>query len=88
MAKVGDIDYKFRRNYIAVNPAPELGPITWRLAAPQEVGAIGGSDGGSVMYEFEGVPPMIVATKPGEGEGGRTLIETSMDIQQLESRQD
>ena len=85
MPNVGDIEYKYRRNYILVNPEPATGPPTWRLASPQEIGMPGGGGGGTgTTYDFDGVPPIVVNTKP---DGGRTVIETSMDIQSLDSRE-
>ena len=86
---VGDIEYKFRRTYICVNPNPGAGPDTWRLASPQEIGASGGGGtGGGEAYDFDGVPPINVDMKPGAGTGGRTIVETSMDMKQLDSRAD
>ena len=86
MPEVGDIEYKYRRNYILVNPEPSSGPPTWRLASPQEIGMPGGGGGGTggVAYDFDGVPPIEVSTRPS---GGRTVVETSMNIQSLDSRE-
>ena len=85
MPSVGDIEHKYRRNYILVNPEPATGPPTWRLASPQEIGMPGGGGSGTgVAYDFDGVPPIVVSTKPG---AGRTVVETSMDIQSLDSRE-
>ena len=86
---VGDIEYKYRRHYICVNPNPSAGPDTWRVASPQEVGTIGGGGGGpsgGESYDFDGVPPINVDMKPGAGTAGRTIVETSMDMKQLDSR--
>ena len=89
MASVGDIEYKFRRHYICVNPDPGAGPNTWRVASPQEIGTPGGGGGtgGGVAYDFDGVPPIEVNTKPNLG-GNRTIVETSMNIAKLDSRTD
>jgi len=89
MPDVGDIEYKYRRTYIAVNPNPGAGPLTWRVASPQEIGAPGGGGGGTgggVAYDFDGVPPINIDMKPGAGTGGRTIVETSMDMKQLDDR--
>ena len=87
---VGDIEYKYNRMYICVNPNPGAGPDTWRVASPQEIGAPGGGGGtgGGEVYDFDGVPPINIDMKPGAGTGGRTVVETSMDMKQLDSRAD
>ena len=85
MPDVGDIEHKYRRNYILVNPEPLLGPPTWRLSSPQEIGTPGGGGTGGVAYDFDGVPPIVVDTKPSLG-GGRTVVETSMDLTGLDDR--
>lgn len=87
MASVGDVEHMYRRTYIAVNPNSEGGPVTWRVASPQEIGSSGGSGGGGVAYDFDGVPPIEVSTKPNLG-GTRTIVETSLDISKLDSRED
>jgi len=87
MPDVGDVEYKYRRNYIAVNPDPTLGPLVWRTASPQEIGTPSGGGGASgVAYDFDGVPPIQVDMKPNAGTGGRTIVETSMDMKQLDDR--
>ena len=85
---VGDIEYKFRRHYICVNPNPGECPNTWRVASPQEIGTpgTGGGDGG-VAYDFDGIQPIEVSTKPNMG-GTRTIVETSMNIAKLDNRED
>jgi len=88
MPDVGDIEYKYRRNYILVNPDPLLGPPTWRLSSPQEIGTPGTGGGGGTggtAYDFDGVPPIVVDTKPSLT-GGRTVVETSMDLTGLDDR--
>ena len=88
MPDVGDIEYKYRRNYILVNPEPALGPPTWRVSSPQEIGTPGGGGGGGTggtVYDFDGVPPIVVDTKPNLT-GGPTVIETSMDLTGLDDR--
>lgn len=85
MPEVGDIEYKFRRTYVLVNPDPSKGPNTWRAASETEIGSGGGSGGGGELYDFDGVPPIVVDTKPNQP-GGRTVVETSMDITGLDDR--
>ena len=86
MPDVGDIEYKYRRNYILVNPEPALGPPTWRVSSPQEIGTPGAGGGtGGTAYDFDGVPPIVVDTKPSLT-GGRTVVETSMDLTGLDDR--
>jgi len=86
MATPGEIEYKYRRTYICVNPDAVLGPPTWRIAIPQEIGdGSGGGAGGGTVYDFDGVAPINVKTTPA---GGTTKVETSMDIQQLDNRAD
>ena len=86
MATPGEIEYKYRRTYICVNPDAGLGPATWRVAVPQEIGGgSGGGTGGGTAYDFDGVAPINVKTTP---VAGRTKVETSMDIQQLDNRAD
>ena len=86
MADPGTTEYKYRRNYIAVNPDPALGPLTWRTASPQEIGS--GENGGvsGEKYEFEGQAPVDIETTPNGGTGGRTLVDPSIDISQLDDR--
>ena len=86
MPSVGDVEYKYRRNYILVNPEPLLGPPTWRLSSPQEIGTPGGGGGtGGTAYDFDGVPPIVIDTSPSLS-GNRTVVETSMDITSLDDR--
>ena len=86
MPEVGDIEYKFRRTYVLVNPDPTKGPSTWRPSSELEVRTNGGGGGGGgELYDFDAVPPIVVDTKPNQP-GGRTVIETSMDITGLEDR--
>lgn len=84
MASVGDTKQQYRRNYVCVNPDESLGPATWRLASPQSIGTPGsGGDGTGPSYDFDGVAPINVDMKPGPG---NVIVETSMDINQLEDR--
>ena len=87
MATPGEVEYKYRRTYVCVNPDAGLGPPTWRLAVSQEIGdgGGGGTPGAGTLYDFDGVAPINVKTTPG---GGRTKVETSIDIQQLDNRAD
>lgn len=85
MPDVGDIEYKYRRNYILVNPDASLGPPTWRVSSPQEIGTPGTGGPGGTAYDFDGMPPIVVDTTPSL-DGGRTVIETSMDLTGLDDR--
>jgi len=87
MANVGDIEYKYRRNYILVNPDPALGPPTWRVSSPQEIGTpgTGGGGTGGAVYDFDGVPPVDVDMTPGIGPNP-TIVSTSLDFVQLDRR--
>ena len=86
---VGDIKVKFRRHYICVNPDPGAGPDTWRVASPQEIGTPasgGGGHGGGPSYDFNAKAPINVDTSLNHS--GDVVVETSMDIAQLDSRLD
>ena len=86
MPNVGDIEYRYGRTYIWVNPNPAQGPGTWRVSNPDEIpGGGGGSTAGGVKYDFDGQPPIEVDTTPGVG-SNPTIVTTSMDIQKLNSR--
>ena len=85
MAAPGDLKYKYNRIYICVNPDPASGPPTWRLAVPQEPGEGGGGGGGSGEFDFIGNLPIEVTSEP-SFTPGKTDVTTSMDIDQLDSR--
>ena len=86
MPDVGDIEFQHRRTYVAVNPDPATGPLTWRLAVPQEIGSgQGGGGGGLANYDFDGVAPIDVDMR---ANGVRTTVETSMNLRQLDDRKD
>ena len=87
MPNPGDVEYKYGRVYIYVNPTDPNGPGTWRVSNPDELAGPGGGGGGGVKYDFDGVLPIVVDTKRGTG-SNPTVVETSMDIAQLESRDD
>ena len=78
MANPGEIEYKYRRNYIATNPDPSQGPITWRLASPEITAGEGGN------FVFEGTDPITVTTDEFAGPGGATVITTSLDVSELD----
>ena len=84
MANVGDVEYKYSRVYILTQPDASQGPPTWRVSNPDEIPGPGGGAGG-VLYDFDAVPPINVNTTPGTG-SNPTIVETSMDIQQLDDR--
>ena len=81
MATPGDIQEKYRRTYVCVNPDAALGPPTWRLAVSQETGSGGG--GGTGNQIFEGTAPVDVNTTTGDA---GTTVTTSIDISQLTDR--
>ena len=85
MANVGDVEYKYGRVYILTQPDAGTGPPTWRVSNPDEIPGPGGGSGGGILYDFVAVPPMNVTTTPGTG-SNPTIVETSMDIQQLDDR--
>jgi len=87
MPDPGDIEYRFGRTYVYINPNAALGPGTWRVSNPDQLG-IGGGGGGTgtgVVYDFDGVPPVDVDMTPGTG-GNPTVVETSLDFIQLDRR--
>ena len=86
MPNPGDIEYKYGRVYIYVNPTDPNGPGTWRVSNPDEIPG-GGGGGTGVKYDFDGVLPIVVDTTPGVG-SNPNAVETSMDITRLESRDD
>ena len=85
MPKVGDIEYKYGRVYVYTQPNAALGPGTWRVSNPDEIAGPGGGTGGGVVYDFDGVPPIVVDTKPGTG-SNPNIVETSMDLKILDDR--
>jgi len=87
MAKLvpGDVEYAYNRVYIVVNPNPLQGPPVYRVSNPDEIPGPGGGGGTAVAYDFEGIEPINVNTTPGIG-NNPTIVETSMDIQQLNDR--
>ena len=85
MPNVGDVEYKYGRVYVWVQPNAALGPGTWRVSNPDELAGPGNGTGGGVLYDFDGVPPININTSPGTG-NNPTIVETSMDIQQLKDR--
>ena len=85
MPNVGDVEYKYGRVYVWVQPNANTGPGTWRVSNPDGIAGPGGGTGGGTVYDFDGVPPINVSTTPGTG-SNPTIIETSMDIQQLDDR--
>ena len=80
----GDIEYAYNRTYIVINPNPVLGPPTYRISDPDDLSNGGGGSGGTV-YDFDGELPIVVSTTPGVGNNPH-IVETSMDIAQLDDR--
>ena len=82
----GEIEYKYSRTYIVINPNPALGPPTYRISDPDDLSnGGGGGTGGGFAYDFDGVKPINVDTTPGVGTNP-PIVKTSMDIQQLNDR--
>lgn len=77
----GDIEVKFNRTYIVVNPNAALGPPTYRLSNPDEIaGGGGGGTDPNAITTITGELPIVVKS-PTTNER-----EISMDIQQLNDR--
>jgi len=85
MPNVGDVEYKYGRVYVWVQPDAAAGPGTWRVSNPDELAGPGGGGGGGTTYDFDGVPPVNIDTSPGVG-SNPTIVQTSLDFQQLNSR--
>ena len=65
-----------------VNPSPQFGPNTWRLAIND---AIGAGPGGGGNYDFDGVEPIEVDVIPGISPAPDN-VKTSLDFEQLDER--
>ena len=89
MPNVGDIEYRYGRVYIYTQPNIAAGPGTWRPSNPDSLAGPGGGGGGppivSAKYDFDGVLPVVVDTSPGVG-SNPTIVQTSLDFQQLDNR--
>ena len=81
--KTGERKDAYRRTYVCVNPDPALGPQTWRLAVPLEIGTKEEDD--SIRYDFDGENPIILTQGPGLSPG-REDVTTSLDISVLDDR--
>lgn len=77
MPDVGDVESKFGRRYMFLNPNPALGPGTWRLSMPETYPP----DGGGGIVDIDGELPIVVDT---DFTGATTV---SMDIEQLDDRE-
>jgi hypothetical protein len=86
MPNVGDVEYKYGRVYIWVQPNAAAGPGTWRVSNADELAGPGGGGGtGGVAYDFDGKPPVDIDMTPGTG-SNPTVVETSLDFIQLDRR--
>ena len=85
MPNVGDIEYKYGRVYVWVQPDAAAGPGTWRISNPDELSGSGGGSGGGTSYDFDGQPPINIEMSPGTG-ANPTVVTTSMDLKQLDDR--
>ena len=81
----GDIEYAYSRTYIVVNPNPALGPPTYRISDPDDLSNGGGGGGAGPTVDFDGVPPIVVSTAPGDGTNP-PVVKTEMDITLLNNR--
>ena len=79
----GEIENKYSRTYIVINPNPALGPPTYRISDPDDLSNGGGGAGQTV--DFDGVPPIVVSTAPGDGTNP-PVVKTEMDITLLNNR--
>jgi len=71
---------KYGRFYVRVNPAPNLGPDTLRLAITDSLGGDSGPD----AYSFSGETPINVTVTAGAVEN----VDTAINFVQLDSRTD
>ena len=87
MPNVGDIEYKYGRVYVWVQPNAAEGPGTWRVSNPDEIAGPGAGGGGGTgtTYDVDGVAPVDVDMTPGTGTNP-TIVETSLDFVQLDCR--
>ena len=79
MPEVGDVETKFGRKYMFLNPDPTLGPGAWRLSQPDGYPGSGTGGGGGIQ-DIDGIAP-IVADQDVSGS-----TEISMDITKLNNR--
>ena len=85
MPNVGDVEYKYGRVYVWVQPNAAEGPGTWRVSNPDEIAGPGGGGNGGTSYDFDGEPPINIDMSPGIG-SNPTVVTTSMDLKQLDDR--
>jgi len=77
MPNIGDVETKFGRKYMFLNPDATLGPGTWRLSAADSIPGSGGGGGG--IQDIDGELPIVVDQQV----TGETTI--SLDITELEN---
>ena len=75
MPSPGDIETKYGRKYMFLNPNPAVGPGTWRLSAADSIPSSGGGGGG--IQDIDGELPIVVDQQV----TGETSI--SLDITEL-----
>lgn len=85
MPNVGDVEYKYGRVYVYVQPNAAQGPGTWRVSNLDESTGSGGGGTTGATYDFDGVPPVDVDMTPGLG-SNPTIVNTSLDFVQLDAR--
>lgn len=77
MPNIGDIETKYGRKYMFLNPDPAVGPGTWRLSAADNIPGNSSGGGGSIQ-DIDGVLP-IVADQQLTGETTISLDITPLD---------
>ena len=86
MPNVGDIEYRYGRVYVYVQPDAAQGPGTWRVSNPDSIASPGGGGGtGGTSYDFDGVAPVDIDMTPGI-DTNPTIVTTSLDFIQLDRR--
>ena len=85
MPNPGDIEFKYGRTYVYLNPNDAQGPGTWRTSNPDQISGGGGGGGGGGNYDFDGVTPVQVSQTPGVG-ANPTIVATSLDFRDLDNR--
>ena len=77
MPSPGDVETKYGRKYMFLNPDPAVGPGTWRLSAAD--GIPGSRGGGGGIQDIDGELPIVVDQQV----TGETSI--SLDITELDN---
>ena len=78
MPSVGQVENRYGRLYVWVQPDPAKGPGTWRVANSDTIV-------GEIVYDFHSTAPVDVETTIGDATNP-TAVTTSMDFVQLDDR--